>query len=122
AARWAGLFALGRVLAGRLRGFVGLFVGSPLDDLAFLEARTTRLLDADGLRKRVVADAEAELVENFAREELAVAGVLDLHLAQHLREDDFDVLVVDLHALASVDVLDLGQQILMERLLAFDAE
>ena len=31
----------------------------------------------------------------------------DLHLAQHLPDDDLDVLVVDLHALQTVDVLDL---------------
>ena len=64
---------------------------------------------------QVVALAEAELVDDFAGQELGVAGVFDLHLAEHLVEDDLDVLVVDLHALRTVDVLHFGQQVLIER-------
>ena len=43
---------------------------------------------------------------------------LDLHLAEHLGDDDLDVLVVDLHALRAVDVLDLAQQVLLHGLFA----
>ena len=71
---------------------------------------------------RVVAVAEAELVHHFAGQELGVAGVFDLHLAEHLIEDDLNVLVVDLHALAAIDVLHFGQQVLIERFFALDAE
>ena len=70
----------------------------------------------------LVLAAEAELVDDGAGQEVGVARVVDLHLAQHLREDDLDVLVVDRHALAAVDVLDLAQQVVLQRLLARDAQ
>ena len=41
----------------------------------------------------------------FARDEARVARIGDLDAAQHLTHDHFDVLVVDLHALQTVDVL-----------------
>ena len=41
----------------------------------------------------------------FARDEVRVARIRDLHAAQHLTDNHFDVLVVDLHALQTVDVL-----------------
>ena len=43
---------------------------------------------------------------------------LDAHAAQHLAHDRLDVLVVDLHALQSVDLLDFVDQVLGQRLLA----
>lgn len=41
----------------------------------------------------------------FARDKVRVARIRDLHAAQHLTDNHFDVLVVDLHALQTVDVL-----------------
>ena len=46
----------------------------------------------------------------------------DLHLAEHLVEDDLNVLVVDLHALRTVDVLHFRQQVLIQRFFALDAK
>ena len=43
-------------------------------------------------------------------------GVDDLDLLQHLANDHLDMLVVDLHALQTVDVLDLVDQIVGQRL------
>ena len=42
----------------------------------------------------------------FARDELRVARIGDLHAAQHLTNNHFNVLVVDLHALQTVHVLN----------------
>ena len=47
---------------------------------------------------------------------------LDADLAEHLGDDDLDVLVVDLDALAAVDVLDFADEVLLHGLLAGDAE
>ena len=69
-----------------------------------------------------VAVAEAELVDHFAGEELGVAGVLDLHLAEHLRDDDLDVLVADLLVLRAIDVLHFGQQVALQGIFALDAQ
>ena len=46
----------------------------------------------------------------------------DLDLAQHLANDHLDVLVVDLHALQAVDVLDLADQVVRQRLDALQAQ
>ena len=45
-----------------------------------------------------------------------VAGLVDAHLAQHLANDDLDVLVVDGHALAAVHALDLLDQVALDRI------
>ena len=47
---------------------------------------------------------------------VGVARIEDLHLLQHLADDHFDVLVVDLHALQPVDVLDFVHQVVRQRL------
>jgi hypothetical protein len=52
----------------------------------------------------------------FAAQQRRIAGVQHLDLAQHLPHDDFDVLVVDLHALQPVHVLDLADQVVRQRL------
>ena len=44
------------------------------------------------------------------------------HLAEHLGDDDLDVLVVDLDALAAVDVLDFADEVLLHGLFAGDAQ
>src|SRR3954454_20663962 len=47
----------------------------------------------------VVYLLEVELVDELERQLLRVARLVDAHLAQHLPNDDLDVLVVDRHAL-----------------------
>src|SRR6185295_19507866 len=56
------------------------------------------------------------------RQQLAVARLVDADLAQHLANDDLDVLVVDGHALASVDLLDLLDQVALDRVAAAGIE
>ena len=53
---------------------------------------------------------------------LVSPGILDFHLAQHAGDDDLDVLVVDLHALAAIDALDFVQQVLLHGFFAGDAQ
>ncbi len=92
------------------------------DDLADAQAGIPGLIDADHLGERFVAVTETELIDDFAGEELRIAGVLDLHLPQHLRNDDFDVLVADLLVLRAVDVLDFREQIRLQSVFALDAK
>ncbi len=92
------------------------------DDLPNAHAGVTGLIDADHLGEGFIAVAEAELVDDFAGEELGVAGVFDLHLAKHLRNDDFDVLVADLLVLRTVDVLNFREQVGLKGVFALDAE
>ena len=47
-------------------------------------------------------------VDLLADQQGGVAAVGDLDLLQHLANDHLDVLVVDLHALESIDLLDLA--------------
>ena len=45
---------------------------------------------------------------------VGIARVGDFHLAEHLTDNDLDVLVVDFHALDAVNRLDLVDQVLLE--------
>ena len=74
------------------------------------------------LLERQVLLVELDPVDLLALEEVGLAGVLDLHLLQHLPDDDLDVLVVDGHALQPVDVLDLVDQVVRELLDALDGQ
>ncbi len=65
---------------------------------------------------------EAELVDLLVDEELGVTDVLDAHPAQHLPHHHFDVLVVDVHALQTVDLLHLVDEVLLQLLLAEHVE
>ena len=64
----------------------------------------------------------ADALDLLAVQELGVAGVGDLDLAQHLANDHLDVLVVDLHALQAVHVLDFLDQVGGQRLDAEQAQ
>ena len=65
---------------------------------------------------------ESQLVSRFARQEVGVADILDLHLAEHVANDHFDVLVVNLHTLETINFLHFIHHILGESLLAENAE
>ena len=63
----------------------------------------------------VVDVLELEAVDQLERQLLAVARLVDADLAEHLPDDDLDVLVVDRHALAAVDLLDLLDEVALDR-------
>src|SRR5262249_24420165 len=65
---------------------------------------------------------EPEAIDLLLDQELGVADVLDLHPPHHLTDDDLDVLVVDVDALQAVDLLDLVDEIAVQRLLAEDRQ
>ena len=50
-------------------------------------------------------------IKLFALDQGRVAAVFDLHFLEHLTDDDLDVLVVDLHALQSIDLLNFLDEI-----------
>ena len=76
---------------------------------------------AAGFRLGVLL-VDFELVEVVALEQAGVARLEDLDLLQHLANDRLDVLVVDRHALQPVDLLDLVDQEVGQRLDALDAQ
>ena len=61
-------------------------------------------------------------VDDLLLEETGVAGLVDLHLAHHLTNDDFEVLVVDLHTLQAIDVLDFVDDVFLDSRGALDLE
>ena len=65
---------------------------------------------------------EAESIDLLLEQEVGVADFLDLHPAQHLPDDDFDVLVVDVHALQAIDLLNFVDEVLLQLLLAEHAQ
>ena len=66
----------------------------------------------------LVLFAEAEPIDLLFEQEVGIAHFLDLHPAQHLPDDVFDVLVRDGHALQTVDFLDFVHQVSLQLLLA----
>ena len=62
------------------------------------------------LDRLVVHRVELDAVDLLAGEERSLARIRDLDLLQHLANDHLDVLVVDLHALQTVDLLDFIHQ------------
>ena len=65
---------------------------------------------------------ELLVVEHLARQQRRVARIGDLLLAQHAAHDHFDVLVVDVHALAAIDLLHFLDEVVLQRGLALDAQ
>src|SRR5678810_954884 len=57
---------------------------------------------------------EAETIDLLFEQKLGVADFLDLHPAQHLSNNHFDVLVVDVHALQTIDLLDFVYEVFLQ--------
>ena len=58
----------------------------------------------------------------IAPEHGSVAGIGNFHLAQHLAHDDFNVLVIDLHALQPIYLLHFVDQMFLQILRSADFE
>ena len=89
------------------------------------DAEEQRLGDgraAAALDDALVLLLEDVLLDLLVDEEVRVADVLDAHAAEHLTNDDLDVLVVDGDALEAVNLLDLVDELRRELLLALHAE
>src|SRR6266852_6204894 len=86
------------------------------------EQRTARCGAAAVSDYAVVLFAEAELVDLLLQEELRVAHVFDLDPAHHLPGDGLDVLVVDVHALQTVNLLNGVDQVGLRELFAEDGQ
>ena len=117
-----GPLALGGPAAVGFELGVLLFKNLLGDDVAFLEFRVAGIGDLDTAGELLVLGAEFELVDHAAFEQAGVAARLDADLAQHLRDDDLDVFVVDVDTLAAVDVLDFTAEVLLEGLFAGDSQ
>ena len=57
---------------------------------------------------------EGLLLYLLAPQELSITRIRNLHLTQHLAHDHFDMLIVDLHALQTINRLHLVHQILLQ--------
>ena len=93
------------------------------DDVALAEVGLARVLDLDAAAS---APGSCPRNSNLSMTEPGSRPVsptrLDPHLAEHLGDDDLQVLVVDLDALRAVDVLDLAEEVALDGLLAGDPE
>src|ERR1700686_2628208 len=87
--------------------------------------------EQDGLRDRRIAAFGEDLGVRFlvlplrddlARQQVSVAGGVDADLPHHLPDDYLDVLVVDVDALRAIDLLDLVDQVGLDRLATKDVE
>ena len=98
-----------------LIGFLG-------ENLAGFIFGLARIFDLDAFPQAIVDFAERELVDDGPWQQAGIAHGLDFDLAQHLRDNVFDVLVVDVDALAAVNALHLADEVVLHRFNAADAE
>ena len=93
------------------------------DDLTGLERLAVASVDDYDLApEAVVLLHHLELVSDLLLEEERIPWIEDLDLAHHLADDDLEVLIVDLHALQTVDVLYLIDDVLLDGRRALDLE
>src|SRR5690606_25486646 len=62
------------------------------------------------------------LIHQAARQQLRIARILHLELAQHLADDDLDVLVVDVHALRAIHFLHFLHDVRLHAVDALDPQ
>src|SRR5690606_10640977 len=74
------------------------------------------------LHRAGVLVVDVQTVDLFARQEGRVAGFGDFDFLHHLADNHFDVLVVQLHALQTIDVLNLVDEIVGQGLNAQDRQ
>ena len=65
---------------------------------------------------------ELDEIKLFALDQRGLAAILDFDLLEHLTNDNLDVLIVNLHALQTVDVLDFVHEVGCQCLDALDAQ
>src|SRR6478736_8772630 len=70
---------------------------------------------ATGRFHALVFTQEGDAIDLLAPEPLGISRIGDADLAEHLADDDLDVLVVDRHALETIDFLHLADEELVER-------
>ena len=73
-------------------------------------------------RTRLLASSKSSRSISSVGQQVDVARLVDADLAEHLPDDDLDVLVVDRHALAAVDLLDFLDQVALDGVLAAGVE
>ena len=76
----------------------------------------------DALGDGAVGRTELVQVHDRAGQQIRAAGIVDADLAHHLADDDLDVLIVDVNALLTVDLLDFLNDILLAGVHAADAQ
>src|SRR5438874_1908447 len=72
------------------------------------------------LHNSLVLVLEIEPIDLITPEQRRVAWISDLHLAQHLAHDDFDMLVVNFDTLESINFLHFVDQVLLQILWSAD--
>ena len=63
-----------------------------------------------------------EPVDQFARYQFRISGRVHTYLSQHLMDDDFDMLIVDVNPLRAVNLLHFICQVLLYGITAQDAQ
>ena len=86
------------------------------NDLALAKVAVTFVSDFDTVSQSIVNGLEIKAITNQTRQHVGVASGIDFHFAKHTSDNDLDVLVVDFHLLATIDLLDFVAQVLLNKL------
>ena len=88
-------------------------LGDAKQDLAGLNELQISLTGIDAGLDLLVLDHDIAAVHDAAHDKVAGAGILNADLTHHLADDDLDMLIVDVNALQTVDLLDLADQVVL---------
>ena len=92
------------------------------NDRVLFEIAISLIGNLDTLGQFLVHRSEIEAIHHQTRQQIRVARRLDLHFPQHTGNDDFAMLVINFHALATINALNLVQQVLLNGFLARDPQ
>ena len=70
----------------------------------------------------IVLFREVEFVYEFLFQERSVSGIVDLHFAHHLTNDNLKVFVIDFHTLQTIDVLYLVDNVFLHSRWTFNGK
>ncbi len=84
--------------------------------LSLAEPTRARIGDSDALGNFVVDRLEIKTIQNHSRQHVSITRGFNFHFSKHASDDDLNMFIIDLNALASIDRLNLMLKILLNGL------
>ena len=109
------LFAFGGCTTSNFDPCVFFFQNRFGNDHADFKATVTRVGDFEALSQFLVRSQKVKSVQDHSRQQVRIASRFNFCFAKHTRNDDLNVLVIDLYTLATVYALDLTKQVMLHR-------
>ena len=101
---------------------IGFFDNDLRHDLTFDEITFAWISDTKALGSVCVDLLEVKTIADQTRKKIRIARSFDFHFTKHASNNDFNVLIIDFYTLASVNLLNLVSQIILNGFFTRDAK